>query len=299
MLRNAMILTALLTAAPGAAAAPPACNGVPGLCARPFDEVTFATTHNAMASSERGYIFPNQRHTIRTQLTDGIRGLMLDVHRFKGRPALCHGVCELGSQDLVEGLEEIAAHLDTAPRSVVTLLLEVSGVSPGQLAEAFAAAGLRRYCYAHPAGAPWPTLGAMVERDKRLVVLTDGSRGGHDWLHPMWDLMWDTDWKVESPAGFDCERSRGSAANPLFNLNHFLTAPLPAPWFAEEVNQAALLRRRIQRCAEAAGQVPNFVTVDFYAIGDVVRVVQEFNHRRIEQAAETSGTTASARASHP
>jgi hypothetical protein len=43
---------------------------------------------------------------------------------------------------------------------------------------AFVASGLERYAYAHPQpGAPWPTLGELVERDERLLVLVENAGG--------------------------------------------------------------------------------------------------------------------------
>jgi len=57
-----------------------ACNGDPALCDRRLDEVVFAGTHNAMGAAEvDGWLFPNQQRTIRRQLEDGIRALMIDV----------------------------------------------------------------------------------------------------------------------------------------------------------------------------------------------------------------------------
>lgn len=47
---------------------------------RPLNEVVFACTHNAMGSADvEGWLFPNQQVSVRYQLQDGIRALMLDV----------------------------------------------------------------------------------------------------------------------------------------------------------------------------------------------------------------------------
>ena len=49
------------------------------LCQRRFNEVTYATTHNAMSdASYRGWLFPEQNGSISRQLGDGIRGIMLE-----------------------------------------------------------------------------------------------------------------------------------------------------------------------------------------------------------------------------
>lgn len=58
-----------------------ACNGHPELCGRRLDQVAFAATHNAMAAGDiAGWMFPNQEKGIETQLRDGIRGFLVDVH---------------------------------------------------------------------------------------------------------------------------------------------------------------------------------------------------------------------------
>jgi hypothetical protein len=57
------------------------CNGHEELCTRRLNEVTFAGTHNSMSSAdERGWYFPGHRGTIRQQLDDGIRALLIDTH---------------------------------------------------------------------------------------------------------------------------------------------------------------------------------------------------------------------------
>jgi hypothetical protein len=58
-----------------------ACNGHPELCDRRFDQVALATTHNSMSAGDiADWMFPNQQKGIRTQLQDGIRGFLIDVH---------------------------------------------------------------------------------------------------------------------------------------------------------------------------------------------------------------------------
>jgi hypothetical protein len=58
-----------------------ACNGLPELCGRRLDEVVFPATHNAMSSADiPDWMFPQQEKGIPTQLEDGVRGLLFDVH---------------------------------------------------------------------------------------------------------------------------------------------------------------------------------------------------------------------------
>jgi hypothetical protein len=58
-----------------------ACNGSPTLCDRTLDQVIFPCTHNSMGGADLpGWMFPNQDADIPQQLTDGIRGFLIDVH---------------------------------------------------------------------------------------------------------------------------------------------------------------------------------------------------------------------------
>lgn len=58
------------------------CNGDQSLCAKRFNQVVYATTHNSMSdkSYPGGWLFPEQDGPVSAQLADGVRGLMLDVY---------------------------------------------------------------------------------------------------------------------------------------------------------------------------------------------------------------------------
>ncbi|MBI2571314.1 MAG: hypothetical protein HYV63_30275 [Candidatus Schekmanbacteria bacterium] len=252
------------------------CNGLPALCDRPYDEVAFATTHNAMSNADDGWIGPNQQHGLTRQLQDGIRALMLDVHSYAGRTYLCHGYCWLGKKLLADGLGEIRAFLDANPQEVVTIIFE-SYVSAAEVEAAFAESELLRYAHEQDVGDPWPALGEMIADGHRLVVFTDKEGGVYPWYHDVWQYAWETDYANKAPSDFSCDVNRGSTASALFILNHFLTNPIALPSLAEKVNHNPFFLDRAQLCKDAAQQQPNFVTVDFYSIGDVLDVVLHLN----------------------
>ena len=61
-------------------------------------------------------------------------------------------------------------------------------------------------------------------------------------------------------------------------FNHFLTAPLASELLAEMINHDPFFTERVARCrSEAADDLPNFVTIDFYDVGDVRAVVDGLN----------------------
>lgn len=63
------------------ASAVDACNGHPELCDRPLNAVAFATAHNAMSAADiADWMFPNQERGLASQLDDGVRGFLIDIH---------------------------------------------------------------------------------------------------------------------------------------------------------------------------------------------------------------------------
>lgn len=259
-------------------AGPAGCNGDPALCDRAYDQVAYPTTHNSMASRDEGFWAPNHRLGIAAQLEAGVRGFMLDTYDDDGVPSLCHGDCRFGRLPLVAELARFRAFLEAHPGEVVTLLLEAY-LDIDRAAEAFAAAGLEPLLHAQPEGAPWPTLGEMVDSGRRLVVFSD-ARGGPPWHHHMWTWCGETHWHYESLEAMDCAPNRGrDDGEALFILNHFITNPVPFPAFAEDANANPFFESRALRCAEARGHVPNFVTVDFWSIGALFEVVDRLNAR--------------------
>lgn len=252
------------------------CNGDAALCDRPFDQVSFATTHNAMSNRDEGWVVPNQEHGIRQQLADGVRGLMLDTHEYEGVPYLCHGVCELGKLPLVDGLVPIREFLACHPREVVTLIFEAY-VTPEATAQAFEDAGLLPYLHTQPVGAPWPTLAELTASGSQLVVFTDQGAGEPPWYMDQWAHAFQNPYHAESPAELSCDVDRGSGDNPLFVMNHFLTKPVATPELAAQVNESPFLLEQAEKCRGERGKIPAFLTVDFYSIGDLFDVVRALN----------------------
>ena len=254
---------------------PETCNGAVELCERRYHEVAYATTHNAMSNAVDGWINPNQGQPVRQQLEDGVRGLMLDLHDFEDEVYLCHSFCQLGQRRLVDELADIGTILRAQRGEVVTLILE-SYVPVDEVERAFQDSGVRELVYAHDGG-PWPTLRQLIDDDTRLVVLSDRDGASTGWFLDVWTYSWETHFSAREPEDFSCADNRGSPDNELFIFNHFLTQTIGSPELAEQVNHNPLLRERALQCMTESGSLPNFVTVDFYAIGDVFAVVDELN----------------------
>jgi hypothetical protein len=257
------------------------CNVFPELCDRAFDAIAHPTTHNAMSNEEEGWLGPNQTFSLTHQLDDGIRALMLDTWYFGGATVLCHGgdvlPCNVtGMKPLVDGLTEIREFLERRPNEVVSIIFE-SYISEADTLSDFIASGLVDYVRAQPIGDPWPTLRELIESGERLIVFTDDSGASLPWHHYVWDFAWETDFSFQEPADFSCNINRGSMSNSLFILNHFLTNFIGSPAAADMVNHNPLFIDRAEQCRTESGRLPNFVTVDFYDIGDLFDVVDSLN----------------------
>jgi hypothetical protein len=267
------------------------CNGQQSLCDRSYDQVRYVTTHNAMSNAMDGWREPNQNLNVPAQLAAGVRGLMLDTYRAGSNNQfgqvqvpdvdpdasyLCHSLCVLGKQPLVEGLEEVRVFLDENPGAVITFIIE-SYLSHELTAKAFDEARLTQYTYVHT-GDAWPTLGQMIDAGTRLVVMQDRAVDPtYPWLMNVWTHAFETHYSAATPADFSCNVNRGTATNDLFIFNHFLTGVFGAPALAEQVNYNPLLIDRINECEAIHATPANFVTVDFVDIGDTVSAVNTLN----------------------
>jgi hypothetical protein len=255
------------------------CNGDPALCNRRFDEVCYATTHNAF-NYQGAFLFPNQSFDIARQMQDGIRSLMLDVYWYNNRPTVYHSSNFLGNQPLSDLLDDIKVFLDANPNEVMSIIFECY-ITAAQMNAVFDAAGLLPYVHAQPQGSAWPTLGDMITANKRLVVFTDVNDGqAYPWYHYVWDYAVETDYTAYSRSDFSCAYNRGDSTKSLFILNHFVTQQTLGYGLldsAAAVNANPYLTDRAMGCWAATGKRPNFLTVDFYEQGDVMAAKDALN----------------------
>jgi hypothetical protein len=276
--------------APASPAPPRACNGHPALCERTLDDVVFAGAHNAMSSRDDAFAAPNQHLALPGQLALGVRAFLLDTkaprngdgHTVDDGVLLCHGACSLGSITLVEELRRLQAFLDDEPDTVVQILVE-DDASIAETKRAFVDAGLFDELYIHDDGAPWPTLGALIDDGTRIFLSAESGTvdDNEPWFHPMFALYQDTPYTFgavdELRAAGSCAANRGAASSPLFLVNHWLGNPLPDDALAAAANAFEVIDERVRRCAAERGLSPHVVAVDFVDVGEVVNVVDALN----------------------
>jgi hypothetical protein len=284
-----------------------ACNGGELLCDRMLDEVVFAATHNSMGAADQpGWRFTQQEKGIPAQLEAGIRGLMIDMYygaqtsrgvqnvpigKVTGRllPVstgrdvyLCHTICGFGATRATDALRDVRDFLDEHPREVLLISVE-DYVRPRDVAGVFERSGLARHVWRGPLGPRrFPTLREMIDKDQRVVVMTENRTGYVPWLRAQFDLVQETPYRFGTPAELaaesSCRPNRGIGGNPLFLLNNWVdTSPLPQSRNAAAVNSFATLLRRARTCQRLRRRLPNLVAVDFYEQGDVLGVVRALN----------------------
>ena len=199
---------------------------------------------------------------------------------------LCHTFCELGATPLEDVLGEIREFLVTHPADVLVVVNQ-DYVTPSDFVGAVAAAGLERYALVPPAASGWPTLGELIERDQRLVVLAENEAGAAPWYQLAYErLTQETPFSFSAAAQLtgparvpaSCGPNRGTAAAPLFLVNHWInTDPVPRPGNAAVVNAYDALLGRARECQRIRGRRVNLLAVDFYERGDLFGVVDSLN----------------------
>ena len=191
---------------------------------------------------------------------------------------LCHGLCETGSTPFVEMLGQLGVWLAANPDEIVTLFIE-DHVDAGLIAEDVETAGLLPLVYEPVAGEPWPSLGEMIRSGKRLVVMVEEGSGGEEapWLINGFEHTQDTPYTFPTVDSFSCDPNRGPADAPLLLLNHWLSGFNSLVTDAQLVNDREVLLPRAQACQSERGTIPNFVAVNYVAIGDVYEVVDVLN----------------------
>ena len=252
------------------------CNGSKDLCNKRYNEVAYLTTHNAFNSKQDGYLFPNQKSNIAVQLNNGVRGLMIDVYDDNGSTVVYHAYKFLGSKPLSIYFNDIKYFLDNNPNEIITIILE-SYTSSNAIENEIIKVGLLKYLHTQEINSLWPKLQTMIDSNKRLVIFSDKNDANKDqsWYHYIWNFA------IENKYGeINCEFNRGSPTNSLFIFNHFITSLTGNKNNAKNLNSFNYLMNHIFNCKNLKNKFPNFITVDFYEIGESIDVVDKLNIER-------------------
>lgn len=245
-----------------------------------YDKITFLTTHNAFNNDQDGFSLPNQNFSITRQLVDGVRALMIDVYEKNNELVVYHGYFSLGHKPLSYSLSQIRDFLDNNPNEVITLILECY-TSSHKIETALTDAGLINYVYSRSSDENWPAISDLVQRNKRLVIFSDknDASSSQNWYHYLWKYAVETSFEAKDKADFNSTFNRGKASNTFFILNHFLTSSLGtgSRTKAEAVNSNPFFESRISKVVKETGKRINFLTVDFYELGNCIELVNTLN----------------------
>nr|OQO18733.1 hypothetical protein B0A51_11431 [Rachicladosporium sp. CCFEE 5018] len=244
------------------------CNRWPDNCGRKYSNISFIGTHD---SAFVGSIYDprvNQEKTVTQQLDAGIRFLQAQTHQnAAGTPSMCHTSCtELDAGSLAKYLREVRTWLEGNPNDVVTLLLLNGDDLDLSVFDAiFGRSRMRDYAFV-PASSPrtlaisdWPTLSALIQLNKRLIVFLDSKADTTKvpYILPEFDYFFETPYDTTDPAFKQCTLDRPAGSSPegkMYIVNHFLDKT--ALWTSV---LAAL-------CEKLYGRRPNVVLVDMIKI---------------------------------
>jgi hypothetical protein len=245
-----------------------------------YDETVFLTTHNSFCSSEYDFSQPNQTYSITKQLNDGVRALMLDVYSKNDKTLLYHGYPVFGSISLLKVMLEVRKFLNDNPSEIITLIFE-SYIDCKGIDSVLNKSGLSKYIYKHNSKESWPKIREMVESNQRLVIFNDKRCESSDYagLNYLWDNCVETHYDVKNPNNFTNEYNRGNESNALIILNHFITTKIGFGnrKAAQVINSETFLKNRISNFISEQKRIPNFVTVDFYNLGDCISIISQLN----------------------
>ena len=303
-------LGALLLLAPQALGSTPRpCNGSSDLCGKTLGQAVSAGSHNSMSASDLGWTNPNQTWSIPTQIKRGARVLLIDTYYGRTLPSgqvqnvpevegaadgatmyLCHSICVWGSSPLISELSKVASFLRKNPREAIVVINQDS-ITPDDFARAVDESGLGRFLY-RGSIARLPTLGRMIDRNQRVVMLAESDSGTVPWYHPAYEgalietpYSFATTAALTSPADLpaSCGPNRGGPDGAMFLMNHWVydsTTAVPLIADARVVNTREAITTRAKACRAERGRMPNLIAVDFFGSGDVMGALWELNGTR-------------------
>jgi hypothetical protein len=183
---------------------------------------------------------------------------------------LCHNYCELGAVTMTDEMSAVRRFLQTNPDQIVMIVVQ-DAVSSKDVAKVVTDAGLLDHVATLTPGQPLPTLGELVDTDKRLVMFAErGDGDAPDWYPRAYEWFEETPYKFDQISEFNCDPNRGTEGNPLFLMNHWVGRSPPDPKLAKKANATAVLGVRVRECVSKRGRVPNVIAADFATTGDIV-----------------------------
>lgn len=275
------------------------CNGLESNCNLKPSDIMWPTVHNAMHDDLLG----NNRKPLEDALNAGYRGLQLDVcvcenmDTKEDELVFCHGLCPVGRRTFDDVFPNINKFLNQNPTESIIINFELSVGNPTAAAIWTAISqyqGLNKKTYIHDHGA-FPSMRQLQQDGKRLILFKHGGgscvnlngNGCSNRIGEFHQHTLETHWKfdtIKAISEFEtsCAGTRGGdGRKDFYQINNFITNFLGSNEAAAKViNAEEFLIERITQCEKLIKQDINFVSVDFWQQGDLLRVCQEKNIER-------------------
>ena len=283
------------------------CNGLPNLCDMPVNKVMFGMVHNAMSSTEAGFVFyANHRFDpFNTALDAGYRAVKLDLCNCEDQLTFCHGGrnvgCGIGSRDPVSTFSKLNNWLDEHPNEVVVIYLSLNEAAEGSISlddvSDIIQAVPNQFAgklYNHERGAEWPVLGDLINSNQRILLFyVNGPEGRGEnppGIHYFYDYGMETDSMYENVNNLEngilqgCKVVKGvESSKEFFLFNNFVTGNSPFGQFvpsqsaARKINSLDFAKPMCQVCEQMHNVPMNLIAVDFWNNGNIPELVQQHN----------------------
>lgn len=227
---------------------------------------------------------------------------------------LCHTSCDILDVGTLQSyLSTVKGWLDNNPYEVIAIIMgnnngQSTRIPVKDYVQPFQQAGLQHYLWTPPSSSlnltGWPTIGEMILRNKRVVVMMDYGTNQTEvpWLLSEFDYMWETPFSP-TDASFPCTQQRPPnqaedvSRDRMYMLNHNLNIEItlsgadgilvPAYGLLDQVNAASgnsSLGLNVENCEQMWNRPPNWLLVDYYNFGN-------FNGSVFEVAATANNVT--------
>jgi hypothetical protein len=233
--------------------------------------------------------------------------VQFQTHLQNGTLYLCHTSCELLNVGTLEAyLTTVADWLRRHPYDVIAILMgNYDVVTPQNYTAPVVNSGLIDFVYTPPTQPmpldSWPTLGDMIFRNQRAVVMLDyeANQTAIPWLLDEFSQMWETPFSP-TDRDFPCTAQRPPDQGPnirrdrMYMANHNLNLQVSIAGMSIDVPFFTILNetnavsgygsagRASANCTTMWDRPPNFLLVDYYNLGN-------FNGSVFQVAADANG----------
>lgn len=248
---------------------------------KPYNEVCFAGTHNSFnyAHGKTAFIYPNQPFPVYRQLQDGIRAFMLDIHYSKNDPDstvyLYHQYEILGKEKLKDVFDQMAVFLENNPDEVITIIFECY-VKAEDVEESLKYSALNQFVF-HKKSDEWPLLKDMITAHERVVIFSHCATYS-DWYLNQDEYCFENDYNNHNLNDMSVKIIRGDTSKSLYIMNHFVYSTLNRKIANGKSNRLENIKKHLQKSALQINKKPNFIFVDWYNRGDLIKAVEQVNH---------------------